>query len=243
MARVALAGIMALVVGAAASAAATLPAYWLRDGQTRYLLPSQAHPGVVVRCTAGGRSIDAAIPDLPAAGGMAGGTDTLRGGGPPISIDRRPNGATEIRCGSATAGTGSFARSPDPYVIGQNGLDLIRGRNRLSVLEKVYGSPRVVSGSRCRVAWRAIGLVATFGGGRCTKDSVLVGAVVQGLRWHSLSGVRVGDSVAKLLWEAQSAKPLAHGRWLLASGGASHHARLVAVTSVGAVVRLELTGS
>ena len=83
----------------------------------------------------------------------------------------------------------------------------------------------------------------TLAGSSCTDSSVLVGATVEGARWGSLRGVRVGDSVAKLLWEAQDAKRVAPDQWLLASGGTTHHARLVAVTSVGAVVRLVLTGS
>ena len=128
-------------------------------------------------------------------------------------------------------------------MIGQNGLAAIRGPNRLSALERIYGSPGVTSSNPCRATWRAIRLVATFAGNSCTADSVLAGAVVEGSRWHSLSGAQVGESLAKMLWDAQSAKPLSHGRWLLASGGTTHHAKLVAVTSVGVVVRLVLTGS
>jgi hypothetical protein len=85
--------------------------------------------------------------------------------------------------------------------------------------------------------------VVTLAGSSCTGSSVLVGATVEGGRWGSLRGVRVGDSVAKLLWEAQDAKHIAPDRWLLASGGASHHAKLVAVARAGTVASFVLTGS
>ncbi|HEY8705218.1 MAG TPA: hypothetical protein VIL98_10720 [Gaiellaceae bacterium] len=241
MARAAFAGVAAMFVVVGSCAAATLPAFSLRDGQTRYLLPAQARAGEVIRCISHGTWTDATMPGLPAAG-VAGGNDAWRAGGPAISIGRRPNGATEIRCGSATSGSGFFGRVTR-YVIGQNGLGLIRGRNSLAVLERLYGRPSFASSAQCRATWRGIGLTATFGGGRCTDGSVLVGAVVEGSRWRSLRGVQVGDSVAKLLWEAQDAKAVAPGRWLLASGGASQHAKLVAVARSGTIVSLRLTGS
>ena len=229
-----------MLATAGSAAATTLPAFTLHDGQTRYLLPSQAHPGAVVRCVVGSRLIDTKIPGLPLAGSV-GGTDAFGAGGVSISIDRRPNGATQLRCGTATAGSGFFGRSADPYVIGQNGLALIRGRNTLAALKATYGTPSSVSA--CRATWRAIGLVVTLAGSSCTDSSVLVGATVQGARWGSLRGVRVGDSVAKLLWEAQDAKRVALDRWLLASGGTSHHATLVAVARAGTIVSFVLTGS
>ena len=241
MARAALAGVVAMLVTVGSSAAVTLPALTLHDGQTRYLLPRQARAGEVIRCTAQGTWTDAPIPALLAAG-MATGTDGWSGTGPAISIDRRPNGATEVRCGSATSGTGFFGRVT-PYMIGQNGLALIRGRNSLAALERIYGRPSSAAAAQCRAIWRGIGLTATFAGGRCTNGSLLVGAVVKGSRWRSLGGVRVGDSVAKLLWEAQDAKAVSPGRWLIASGGTSNHAKLVAVAHSGTVVRFQLTGS
>jgi hypothetical protein len=239
MARAAFAGVAAmLVVVVGSSAAATLPAFSLQDGQTRYLLPAQARAGEVIRCISHGTWTDATMPGVPAAG-TAGGNDTVSPGGPAISVDRRPNGATEVRCGSATSGSGFFGRVT-PYVIGQNGLGLIRGRNSLAALERIYGCPSFASSAQCRATWRGIGLTATFGGGRCTDGSVLVGAVVEGSRWRSLRGVQIGDSVAKLLWEAQDAKVVSPGRWLLASGGTSKHAKLVAVARSGTVVRFQL---
>jgi hypothetical protein len=210
----------------------------LHDGQTRYLLPGQARTGAVVRCIAGSKISDAMIPNVPA-GGSVGGTDGFSAGGPPISIDRRPNGATELRCGSATAGIGFFG-PVTPYVIGQNGLGLIRGRNTLAALKRVFGAPSTVS--HCRAAWRSIGLVATFAGASCTGASVLAGATVEGARWGSFRGVRVGDSVGRLLWQAQDAKRVAPGQWLIASGGTSHHAKLVAVTRSGKVAGFVLSG-
>jgi hypothetical protein len=96
----------------------------------------------------------------------------------------------------------------------------------------------------CRATWRTSGLVATFAGATCRGDSVLVGAAVIDARWRSLSGAQIGEPVGKLLWDVQTAKQLSHGRWLIASGGTSGHARLVAVTSViGTVTQLVLTGS
>jgi hypothetical protein len=243
MMRCALGAIVALLVAAAPSAAATLPAFWLHDGQTRYLLPGEAHLGAVVRCVAHGKSTDAPMPPLPS-GRMAGGTDTVGANGPALSIDRRPNGATQLRCGTATAGSGFFGRVTRPYVIGQNGLGLIRGANRLAAIERLYGAPssRSVASGHCRADWRRIGLRVTFAGPRCAGTSVLAGAVAHGDRWSSLNGVRVGDPVAQMLWSDQAAKALAPGRWLLASGGVSHTARLVAVAVGGRLVSLQLTG-
>ena len=242
MARIALTVVLVLLAVAGSSAAATVPAFLLHDGQTRYLTPSEARPGTLVRCVTNGRSLDSRL-GTPAAG-ATNGSELFVGGGAKVSINQRPNGATEIVCGSATAGSGFFRRSPDRYVIGQNGLALIRGANRLSVLERIYGAPGVVRSKPCRATWRMSGLVATFAGGECRADSVLVGAVVIDSRWRSLSGAQISEPVAKLLWDVQSAKPLSHGRWLVASGGMSRHARLVAVTSVvGTVTKLVLTGS
>jgi hypothetical protein len=241
MARLALAGIAMLVV-AGSSAAATLPAFWLHDGQTRYLLPGQARAGVVVRCVAGGKATDAPVPPVRS-GRIVGGTDTFGGNGPPISIDRRPNGATQVRCGAAT-GRGFFVRLTKPYVIGQNGLGLIRGTNHLAALVRLYGgsSSRSVVSGHCLAQWRKIGLRVTFGGSRCTGASVLAGAVVSGDRWSSLSGARIGEPVAQMLWNVQAAKAVAPGRWVLAAGGVSGAARLVAVVAGGKVVEMRLTG-
>lgn len=240
MARIVLAGVVLLLVVAGSSAAATMPAFWLHDGQTRYLLPSQARMGEVIRCTVNGKSIDAEVPTVPVPG-VTSGDDTWSAGRPSISIDRRPNGATELRCGSATSGTGSFARLQDPYVIGQNGLGLIQGSNTLATLEGTFGKPSATS--HCSASWQRIGLVATFAATDCTDSSPLAGATVKGTRWGTLRGVRVGDSVARLLWQAQDAKRIAPTQWLLASGGSSHHAKLVAVIHAGKVVGFALTGA
>jgi hypothetical protein len=247
MRRAAFAAVAAMLVVAGSSVAATHPpAFSLRVGETRYLLPSEAHAGDVIRCgTVPGKTSEFRLPAAPPKG-MTGGTDAWGVGRPAMSIERRPNGATEIRCGAAPSGSGFFGGSR-PYVIGNNGLGLIRGRNTLAALERLYGRPSSRSGAsaaHCRVAWHAIGLVVTFAGGRCTPVSRLTGAVVEGTRWHALSGAQVGESVAKMAWDNQSAKLISPGRWLLASGGTSHHARLVAVASVtGGVVRFELTGA
>jgi hypothetical protein len=235
MARLALSGVIAMLVAVGASGAATMPAFLLKDGQTRYLLPSQVHVGEVIRCTVNGKRADMKMPASTGAADWA-----WSNGGPTMSIDRRPNGATELRCGSAVSGTGTFQRLVDPYVIGQNGLALIRGRNTFAALKRTFGAPSTVS--QCRAAWRSIGLVATFAGASCKDASVLTGATVEGARWGSLRGVRVGDSVGKLVWQAQDAKRVAPGQWLLASGGTSHRAKLVAVTRSGKVTSFVLSG-
>lgn len=244
MTRCALGGIIALLLAAAPSTAATLPSFWLHDGQTRYLLPREARADAVVRCVADGQSTDAPMPPVPSER-MVGGTDVVGANGPALSIDRRPNGATQLRCGTATAGSGFFGRVTKPFVIGQNGLGLIRGANHLASLERLYGQPssRSAASGQCRAEWRNIGLRVSFAGQRCTDTSVLAGAVVRGDRWGSLNGARVGDSVAQILWLDQGARVVAPGRWLLASGGVSHTARLVAVAVRGKVVSLELTGA
>jgi hypothetical protein len=239
VARFVLAGVVVLLVAGSATAAVS-PPFVLRDGQTAYFLPGENR---VVRCVVRGVAIEVGLPRTGARAGGTTGSDLMsRKGGASISTETRPNGATRVSCGSATAGSGFFGRLSNPYVIGKNGLALIRGPNRLSTLERIYGRARTaVSGGRCRATWPAIGLVATFAG-RCTSGATLTGAVVEGTRWGSMTGVMVGDATAKMVWEAQGARPLSHGRWLLASGGVSHHARLVAETSVGAVVRLVLSG-
>jgi hypothetical protein len=246
MRRAAFAGVATMFVFAGSAAAATHPpAYSLRLGETRYLLPSEAYAGVVIRCgTAPGKTSGFKLAGAPPKGTTEG-TDAWGVGQPRMSIERRPNGATEIRCGAAASGSGFFGGSR-PYVIGNNGLGLIRGRNSLAAVEQLYGRPSSRSGAsaaHCSVAWRSIGLVATFAGGHCTAAGTLTGAVVQGSRWHSLSGAQVGESIAQMVWNDQSAKHISPGHWLLASGGTSHHAKLVAVVSAGSVVRFELTGS
>jgi hypothetical protein len=240
MARFVLAGVVAMVL-AGSAAAAVSPPFVLRDGQTAYFLPGA---NTVVRCVVHGAAIEVRLPRTGASAGGTTGSDRIsRTGGASISTETRPNGASRVRCGSATAGTGFFGRSPNAYVIGKNGLDLIRGPNTLAALQRVYGRPVLSWYHECRATWKAIGLVVRFSYIRCGPRSVLANATARGLRWRSLDGVQVGDSVAKLAWEAQGAKPLGRGRWLLGSGGTSHHARLVAVTSVGAVARLVLSGA
>jgi hypothetical protein len=239
MARLALAAIVMLVV-VGSSAAAPPRTVVLHDGQTAYFLPGEK---LVVRCVVNGITLGVSLPKQSSAGSSTGSDLRSRKGGASVSTDTRSNGATEVRCGSATAGGGFFGRTPNRYVIGKNGLALIRGINRFAALEGVYGRARTIaSGTGCRASWPSIGLVTTFTG-RCTAGARLTGAVVEGTRWGTLSGVDVGDATAKMVWEAQGAKSLSGGRWLLASGGTSHHARLVAVTSVGAVVRLVLSGA
>ena len=235
----ALAGIVMLVV-VGSSGAATPRTTVLLDGQTGYFVPGVRQ---VVRCSVNGVTLATRLPGQSTTGSTSGSDTVSAKGGVAMSVETRPNGASRVRCGSATAGTGFFGGSTNPYVISKNGLDLIRGPNTLAMLQRVYGHPVLSWHHECRATWKGIGLVVRFSYIRCDTRSVLANATVSGVRWHSLSGVQVGDSVAKLAWEAQGARPLGHGRWLIGSGGTSRHARLVAVTSVGAVVRLVLSGA
>ena len=127
-----------------------------------------------------------------------------------VTIQRRPNGATRITCGATGASDALPRRAATPYVIGQNGLALIRGPNHLAALERVFGEPTTVragSGStECSASWSTIGLSATFVGRACTSDSVLLKATVSGSAWSSLTDVHLGDSLAQLSWEDPTAK-------------------------------------
>jgi hypothetical protein len=238
MVRFALLAVVALLTAGSAAAATSLVVP-LRDGQTAYFSPGVRQ---VVRCTVNGVTLATRLSGQGSPGTLSGSDSASRKGGATMSVETRPNGASRVRCGSATAGTGFFGGTSSPYVIGKNGLGLIRGPNTFAALQRVYGRPVLFWHHECRAVWKSVGLVVRFSYVRCTPSSTLANATVSGVLWHSLSGVQVGDSVAKLAWEAQGAKPLGHGRWLLGSGGTSNHARLVAVTSVGAVVRLVLSG-
>jgi hypothetical protein len=97
-----------------------------------------------------------------------------------------------------------------PYVIGQNGLALIRGKNTLAELVSRFGPA---------ARWRAIGLIVTF------RRGVLVRASVTGHRWTTLTGARVGDPLAELIWRIGGRRVA--GGWLVATG-AQYHSMLVA---------------
>jgi hypothetical protein len=185
--------------------------------------------------------VDAKVPSPPSAG-VSGGVDAFNRSGASIQIDRRSNGATQVACGNGSAS--SVRRATPPYVIGQNGVGLIRGPNHLAMLTGLYGSgARGLGGGAGhpgRVAWSNVGLLATFDGPKCTGGSLLRSATVKGASWSSLSGVHVGDPVARMRWQVPSARLVSstprRGVWLLATGGPSHTSKLLAVSSAAGTV-------
>jgi hypothetical protein len=181
----------------------------LAGGQTAWFLPSRLHTGDVVRCVVGAKHIDGTV--------KATGSEVYAAkGGLKLAIARRSNGSTRVDCG--TTNVPQFRRPTLPYLIGPNGFDLARGPNRLSRLTATYGRPsaKQPGAGNCLVVWRAAGLRARFRGA-CAADSVLVGATARGSRWSSLDGVHVGDSVARMVYEAPGAKRV-DGRWRVSAG-------------------------
>lgn len=197
----------------------------LHGGQTRFFLPGALRSGEKVTCIAKGH---ATVGDVPS---RATGTDSLTVNGPQLDIDRRANGAIMIGCGKTKA---IFPPTRTmPYIIGQNGLAIIQGANTLSRLEQIYGRPSETK--PCAAMWRDIGLEVTFFGRPCT---VLDGANVTGSRWSSLSGVHIGDSVAKMVWLTQTRSHPALGHVWVIGRGAQYRSSLIAwVGSTGTVDR------
>lgn len=197
----------------------------VHGGQTRFFLPGALHPGEKVTCRAKGQATVGTVPST------ATGTDSLTVRGPQLDIDRRANGAIMIACGKTKA---IFPpKRTAPYVIGQNGLALIQGANTLSRLEQIYGKPSEMK--PCRALWRTIGLAVTFSGRNC---DVLDGANVTGSQWSSLSGVHIGDSVAKMVWLTQTRGHPAGGHVWVIGRGTQYRSELVAwVGSKGTIDR------
>jgi hypothetical protein len=195
----------------------------LHGGQTRYFLPGELRSGETVLCVSSGRTVHATVP------ARAVGTDAWTKGGPSLEIDRRANGSVKVFCG--TPEPSGPPTSAMPYVIGPNGLALIRGANTLSKLEKIYGKP---SETRpCGASWSSIGLDVAFSLPKCT---VLRATTVRGSRWASLSGVRVGDSVAKMIWTTQTRSRPVGGRVYVIGRGTQYRAELVAFTTPNGAV-------
>jgi hypothetical protein len=231
--------------GAGPAAAAGPPAATLRSGQTRWFLPGDLRPGAQVVCVVAGHAIAASVP-APRAGAVRGVDRASRSGGVlvAISLDVRPSGALEARCGSAVASS-AIRRSDPRYGIDQNGFAALPGATTLARVQRLFpGGVTGAAGSTCRVGWRALGLVATFAGSSCPASGRLLGATVTGRRWSSLTGVHLGDPAARMAWESQDARLLSgsarRGTWLL--GRARSGSRLVAVVADGRVVRLVLQG-
>ena len=87
---------------ASAVAVKQRPAYSLTNGQTRWFLPDSLQAGERIGCVVNGREIDAKVPVAPAAG--AGVADFSWGAAQTsVTIQRHPNGATQITCGATGA--------------------------------------------------------------------------------------------------------------------------------------------
>jgi hypothetical protein len=212
------------VVALAAVAASVV----LQAGQVQWFLPGVLQPGQVVRCSIVGRVVSAKVP-------ASGSGDWAWKGHAQMSIQRVANGAVEAACNTQLVN-----RRPTtmPFVIGQNGVALIRGANHLAQLEQRYGSPTSThaSGGSCKVVWQRVAMQATFTS--CAATAVLMHAAVTSNRWSSLTGVFVGEPLPRVLFEAPSAKRVGANRWRLAL---SHRHSLVADIADGRVVRLVAT--
>ena len=225
-----------LVVFAGAGHALSSPrTVTLTARQVRWFLPTELRAHDLVACMVGGREIDAKVP--PAKAGQTVGADRADGdGGRVVSLEVKANGAVEVRCGAAAREP--LRRQTYPYIVGRNGLGLIRGPNTLGRIRKLYGDGIAGSAARtCRVSWSGIGLTASFAERSCVSGSLLVSATVTGKRWSSLSGVHIGDPVARMVWQDQTAKLLSRVRgtstWLLGGVGSRHHSSLFAVSRGG----------
>jgi hypothetical protein len=208
------------VVALAAVAASVV----LQAGQVQWFVPGTLRPFEIVRCSIGGHVVYARVPNRGAA-------TWAWTGHRQMSISRASNGAVEVACNSRLA----RPRIPTmPYVIGQNGVALIRGANHLSQLKRRYGRPtsRHAASGACTVVWSRAGLRTTFTS--CTPNAVLMRAGVTSTRWSSLTGVHIGDPLARMLFQAPYSKRLSTGRWRLAL---SHGHSLVALIANGRVVR------
>ena len=212
----------------------------LREGQTRWFFDGGVRVGQTIRCVAGSAEVAAEVPEVePGASTFTSAfTKTTSGKALSVQIERQPSGATRIACGPQN----SPQRRPAtlPYVIGPNGVGLIRGPNRLDRLTHLFGAPSSlrtghVPGGRCTARWRAIGLVVTFGRAACDRDAVLVRALVSGKAWSSLNGTHVGDHLAQMRWQQPGAKVLSSTRgssvWLLGSARPPRRSSLFATVS------------
>jgi hypothetical protein len=231
--------LVAVGLSGRASAAGPAPVASLTEQQVRWFVPGELRTGDLIRCVARAGVVEAKVPPPPSAG-LARGTGLFAKSGASIQIARRPNGATEIDCGSGSAPP--FRRATLPYVIGQNGVGSIAGPNHLDRLVRLYGRGATSSpGRSCRVTWPKVGLRATFDAPDCARAGSLSSATATGESWSSLSGVHVGDPVARMRWQVPgatlvSSKP---GRkvWLLAGGGPAHRSKLLAVSGAAGTVQ------
>jgi hypothetical protein len=224
---------MTSVALAAAAHLAAAPAPRLHSGEREWFAPGRLPVGAHVVCEAAGHAMRLTVPRPTSA--RDAGSGFFTGGSIGASIASRPNGAVEVDCNANEAPPN---RITVPYVIGRNGLGLIHGANTLARVRKLYGLGIAHhDAGMCRVSWPAQGLVGTFAS--CASSSVLVRATVAGARWSSLNGVRIGDSLARMLWQDQGAFRLTAGAWVLGGVGRTHSPRLLAyVSRLGIVTAL-----
>jgi hypothetical protein len=196
----------ALVCGTSLAAG---PVVTLVDGQTRWFAGATLKAGQTIHCLVGGRTVKAIVPeDSKTLYKVWWDNATARN----IQISRRAD-AAEVACGSAA---GAGLRTPTlPYVVGQNGLGLIQGRNRRSQLLRKFGQP--TSRQACTVTWGQAGFRATFVGRTCHGDPYLASATITGSTWSTILGARVGDDLAEMRWLQPGAKQVSPGRWRLAT--------------------------
>src|SRR6185437_2669258 len=187
--------------------------------------PGVLQPGQRVLCSVAPHVFAGRVP-------ASGGSDWAWTGGVQMSIQRASNGAVEAACNTQLV---YRRRSTMPFVIGQNGVALIRGANHLSQLEQRYGRPTSthVTAGACTVEWARAGLQTTFRS--CSANAVLVRATASSAQWSSLTGVYVGEPLPRILFEAPYAKRVSTNRWRLAL---SHRHALIAELSHGRVARL-----
>jgi hypothetical protein len=98
------------------------------------------------------------------------------------------------------------------------------GPSKLRDATRVFGSPTAVqdpSASVCKARWNTIGLsvsILDLAGTEPCGNGTIVTATVSSPRWHTLPGLRAGDSVAKLRHQYPNAKLHAGpdaGWWLI----------------------------
>jgi hypothetical protein len=215
---------MTSVALAAAALLATAPAPTLHSGERQWFAPGRLPVGARVVCKAGGQAISLTVPAATSA--QDAGSGSFTGGGIGASIATRRNGAVEVDCNTTTA---TSRRLDLPFVASKNGLGLIRGANTIGRLRRLYGPGDAKPVAGCRVAWPALGLVATFTS--CTGTGALVRATITGQRWSSLNGVQIGDSIGRMLWQDQGARRIGAGTWALGGRGVKRPPRLLAYVS------------
>jgi hypothetical protein len=217
---------------AAIAAAVLLMAPTVYGGQRQWFLPGALRTGATVLCVSHGQRMVLNVPAAsPAPSAVATGTDTW-GNGVRASIAARPNGAVEVDCDTSAAAP---RRATPPYVVGPSGLGLLRGTNTVARLRTLYGAgDAIATATGCRMTWPAAGLTAQFAS--CAGGSALVRADVVGARWSSLAGVRVGDPLARLVWQDQRAARFAAAAWILGGVGRAHPPRLLALVGPAGTV-------